>query len=275
MDSWRTTFPLKLAEMTAFTLPLPSNCSYPAMVNGPWSFPEITTPSWAKRYVPSSVALEHFALEAFSSPFSSPLSSAYPVPPARTPAPTTSSTSTTPAAHIPLRFIRVVLLWYEPFLTASKVPLHLLFSHVHGEALSYLNLTPLLGCTIAPPHLRRICWCSGSCAPPFPPATDMVMRPGGERNTPKQAHSSECVEKREILGSSRLQAGADLGSKAAAHSAHYPCPPGLRASSWDLWRGIVTSSGDWLRSNFPRISRKSGTYLSRAEDPHIPARVPY
>src|SRR5215208_5509481 len=190
----------------------------------------MSTPSWAKRYVPSSVALEHFALEAFSSPFSSPLSSAYPAPPARTPAPTTSSTSTTPAAHIPLRFIRVVLLWYEPFLTASKVPLHLLCSHVHGEALSYLNLTPLLGCTIAPPHLRRICWCSGSCAPPFPPATDMVMRPGGERNTPKQAHSSECVEKREILGSSRLQAGADLGSKAAAHSAHYPCPPGLRAS---------------------------------------------
>src|SRR5215208_6939010 len=83
----------------------------------------MSTPSWAKRYVPSSVALEHFALEAFSSPFSSPLSSAYPAPPARTPAPTTSSTSTTPAAHIPLRFIRVVLLWYEPSLTASKVPL--------------------------------------------------------------------------------------------------------------------------------------------------------
>src|SRR5215212_4737582 len=70
----------------------------------------MSTPSWAKRYVPSSVALEHFALEAFSSPFSSPLSSAYPAPLARTPAPTTSSTSTTPAAHIPLRFIRVVLL---------------------------------------------------------------------------------------------------------------------------------------------------------------------
>src|SRR5829696_5544036 len=81
----------------------------------------MSTPSWAKRYVPSSVALEHFALEAFSSPFSSPLSSAYPAPPARTPAPTTSSTSTTPAAHIPLRFIRVVLLWYEPF---SPIRLH-------------------------------------------------------------------------------------------------------------------------------------------------------
>src|SRR5215203_3005632 len=105
------------------------------------------------------------------------------------------------------------------------------FAPTSMERRSYLNLTPLLGCTIAPPHLRRICWCSGSCAPPFPPATDMVMRPGGERNTLKQAHSSECVEKREILGSSRLQAGADLGSKAAAHSAHYPCPPGLRASS--------------------------------------------
>jgi hypothetical protein len=67
--------------------------------------------------------------------------------------------------------------------------------------------------------------------------------------------------RRGILGSSWLQAGADLGSKAAARSAHYPCPPELRASSWDLWRMIVTSSGDLLRSNFPRISRKSGTYL--------------
>src|SRR5215217_2577606 len=36
---------------------------------------------------------------------------------------------------------------------------------------------------------------------------------------------------RGILGSSRLQAGADLGSKAAACYAHYPCPPGLRTSS--------------------------------------------
>src|SRR5215212_9132082 len=142
MDSWRTTSPLKLAEMTAFTLPLPSYFSIPAMANGAWSFPWIPTPSWAKRYVPCSVALEHFATA-----FSSPSFLAYPAPPARTPAPTTSSTSTTPAAHIALRFIRVVLLWYEPFLTASKVPLHLLFSHVHGEALSYLNLTPLLGCT--------------------------------------------------------------------------------------------------------------------------------
>src|SRR5215208_2407472 len=189
MDWWRATSPLKLAEATAFTLPLPSYFSIPAMANGPWSFPEITTPSWANRYVPFSVASEHFAPAS-----SSPLSSAYPAPPARTPAPTTSSTSTTPAAHIPLRFIRVVLLSYGSFFTASKVPPHLLFSHVHGEALSYLNLTPLLGCTIAPPHLRRIWWCSGSCAPPFPPATDMVMRPGGERNTPQQAHSSECVE---------------------------------------------------------------------------------
>src|SRR5829696_442498 len=39
------------------------------------------------------------------------------------------------------------------------------------------------------------------------------------------------VRGRRILGSSRLQAGADLGSKAAARSAPYPCPPGLRASS--------------------------------------------
>src|SRR5215208_1698016 len=139
MDWWRATSPLKLAEATAFTLPLPSYFSIPAMANGPWSFPEITTPSWANRYVPFSVASEHFAPAS-----SSPLSSAYPAPPARTPAPTTSSTSTTPAAHIPLRFIRVVLLSYGSFFTASKVPPHLLCSHVHGEALSYLNLTLLI-----------------------------------------------------------------------------------------------------------------------------------
>src|SRR5215217_556636 len=108
MDWWRATFPLKLAEATAFTLPLPSYFSIPAMANGPLSGPPVTTPSWAKRYVPCSVASEHFA-PAFSSPLS-PLSSAYPAPPARTtPAPTTSSTSTTPAAHSLLRFIPVLL----------------------------------------------------------------------------------------------------------------------------------------------------------------------
>src|SRR5918995_629868 len=78
------------------------------------------------------------------------------------------------------------------------------------------------------------------------------------------------VRGRRILGSSRLQAGADLASKAAGCSAHYPCPPRLRASSWDLWREIVTSSGDLLRFNFTRISRKRGTYLSRVEDRHFP-----
>src|SRR5215216_4625811 len=79
------------------------------------------------------------------------------------------------------------------------------------------------------------------------------------------------VRGRGILGSSRLQAGADLAAKAAGCYAHYPCPPGLRASSWDLWREIVTSSGDLLRFNFTRISRKRGTYLSRVEDRHFPA----
>src|SRR5215217_1754279 len=104
MDWWRATSPLKLAEATAFTLPLPSYFSIPAMANGPWSFPEMSTPSWAKRYVPCSVALEHFATA-----FSSPLSLAYPAPPARTPAPTTSSTSTPHAAHSFLRFTLVLL----------------------------------------------------------------------------------------------------------------------------------------------------------------------
>src|SRR5215218_2007379 len=87
MDSWRTTSPLKLAEMTAFTLPLPSYFSIPAMANGAWSFPEMSTPSWAIRYVPCSVALEHLALASFSS-------SANPVPTASTPTTPTSPNTT-------------------------------------------------------------------------------------------------------------------------------------------------------------------------------------
>src|SRR5215218_9996589 len=71
------------------------------MAKGLCSLPLIPTPSAANRYVPCSVASEHFALEAFSS-------SAYPVPIARTPAsPTTSST--TPAAQRLLRFMVVLL----------------------------------------------------------------------------------------------------------------------------------------------------------------------
>src|SRR5215218_5028892 len=71
------------------------------MAKGLCSLPLIPTPSAANRYVPCSVASEHFAPEAFSS-------SAYPVPIARTPAsPTTSST--TPAAQRLLRFMLVLL----------------------------------------------------------------------------------------------------------------------------------------------------------------------
>src|SRR5215203_2917996 len=94
MDSWRTTSPLKLAEMTAFTLPLPSYFSIPAMANGFWLFPVTSTPSWASRYVPCSVALEHFALAPFSS-------SANPLPTATTPTtPTTPNTTNRAAKYL-------------------------------------------------------------------------------------------------------------------------------------------------------------------------------
>src|SRR5918992_4165765 len=68
--------------------------------------PLISTPFWANRYVPLSVASEHFALlEAFSS-------FAYPAPTvvSRAAAPTTSRISARPPAHSPLRFIVVLLL---------------------------------------------------------------------------------------------------------------------------------------------------------------------
>src|SRR5215213_4988080 len=74
------------------------------MAKGLCSLPLISTPFWANRYVPLSVALEHFALEAFSS-------LAYPAPTVvRAAAPTTSRISATPPAHSPLRFIVVLLL---------------------------------------------------------------------------------------------------------------------------------------------------------------------
>src|SRR5215218_1586444 len=70
-----------------------------------------------------------------------------------------------------------------------------------------------------------------------------TKRPRGVKEVPigcllapkKSARDTFCYFpnsfERGILGSSRLQAGADLGSKAAACYAHYPCPPGLRTSS--------------------------------------------
>src|SRR5215217_2412301 len=99
MDWWRTPSPLKLAEMRAFTLPLPSYFSIPAMANGAWSFPVTSTPSWAIRYVPCSVALEHFAPAEFSS-------SANPVPTASTPTtPTTPNTTNRAARYLFMRFV--------------------------------------------------------------------------------------------------------------------------------------------------------------------------
>src|SRR5215217_4985798 len=92
----RSTCPLKLTESTLFTWPLPSKTSYPATANGPWSFPSIVDASKANRYVPCSVASEHFAPAASSS-------LANPLPTASTP--TTPTSSTTHAAHSPLRLI--------------------------------------------------------------------------------------------------------------------------------------------------------------------------
>src|SRR5215217_39411 len=92
-----------LAETTVLTWPLPSKTSYPARAAGSCSLPLISTSSKANRYVPSSVASEHFALEAFSSPLS-PLSSAYPAPPASTPTrPTTPNTTNRAATYLFMR----------------------------------------------------------------------------------------------------------------------------------------------------------------------------
>src|ERR687898_1393489 len=75
------------------------------MANGLWSLPLISTPFWANRYVPLSVASEHFALLEASSFL------AYPAPTVvRAAAPTTSRISATPPAHSPFRFIVVLLL---------------------------------------------------------------------------------------------------------------------------------------------------------------------
>src|SRR5215216_3309177 len=72
------------------------------MAKGLCSLPLISTPFWANRYVPLSVATEHFALlEAFSS-------LAYPAPTvvSRAAAPTTTTRiSARPPTHSPFRFI--------------------------------------------------------------------------------------------------------------------------------------------------------------------------
>src|SRR5215208_7334006 len=75
------------------------------MAKGLCSSPLISTPFWANRYVPLSVASEHFALLEASS------SLAYPAPTVvSAPAPTTSRISARPPAHSPVRFIVVLLL---------------------------------------------------------------------------------------------------------------------------------------------------------------------
>src|SRR5829696_47961 len=67
------------------------------MANGLWSLPLISTPFWANRYVPLSVASEHFAPEAFSS-------SANPLPTASTPTrPTTPNTTNRAARYLFMR----------------------------------------------------------------------------------------------------------------------------------------------------------------------------
>src|SRR5215217_2621248 len=69
------------------------------MANGLWSLPLISTPFWAKRYVPCSVATEHFAPAAFSS-------LANPLPTASTPTrPTTPNTTNRAARYLFMRSV--------------------------------------------------------------------------------------------------------------------------------------------------------------------------
>src|SRR5215217_9632359 len=69
------------------------------MANGLWSLPLISTPFWANRYVPCSVATEHFAPAAFSSP-ANPLPTASP--PTR---PTTPNTTNRAATYLFMRSV--------------------------------------------------------------------------------------------------------------------------------------------------------------------------
>jgi hypothetical protein len=109
----------------------------------------------------------------------------------------------------------------------------------------------------AQPHLRRICWCSwcsGSCAPPFPPATDMVMRPGGERNTPKQAHSSECVENK----NSRKFTVASNRSDAAVSTRQQPGGTPSASERSDLVAVVAPLCIKELRLVTAQLPEKSG-----------------
>src|SRR5215217_6679964 len=99
------------------------------MAKGLCSSPLISTPFWANRYVPLSVASEHFALEASSS-------LAYPAPTVVRPAaPTTSRISATPPAHSLLRFIVVLLLLFRRPQRESSPPL-LVWDSLQGGILT-------------------------------------------------------------------------------------------------------------------------------------------
>src|SRR5215208_6824304 len=74
------------------------------MAKGLWSLPLISTPFWANRYVPLSVASEHFAPVAFSS-------SAKPLPTASTPTrPTTPNTTNSAARYLFMRSVYLLAL---------------------------------------------------------------------------------------------------------------------------------------------------------------------
>src|SRR5215204_357774 len=74
------------------------------MANGLWSLPLISTPFWANRYVPLSVASEHFASVAFSS-------LAKPLPTASTPTrPTTPNTTNRAARYLFMRSLYLLAL---------------------------------------------------------------------------------------------------------------------------------------------------------------------
>jgi hypothetical protein len=89
----------QLVEATLLRWLLPSKTSYPAMANGSWSLPLISTSSKANGYVPSSVASEHFVRPAFSS-------SANPLPTASTPTrATTPNTTNRTAKYLFLRSV--------------------------------------------------------------------------------------------------------------------------------------------------------------------------
>src|SRR5215213_1223084 len=77
------------------------------MANGLRPSPLISTPFWANRYVPCSVALEHFAPASFSS-------LANPLPTARTPTrPTTPNTTNRAARYLFMRSLYLLVVFWQ------------------------------------------------------------------------------------------------------------------------------------------------------------------